>query len=113
MSRLDWAAGFLEGEGSFYSNRRNQRGGYYDPTVTAAQVSPECLHKLQAAFGGSVNGHKRPEPNRRTLYQWRLTGKRAILLMRELYPLMSEHRREQIDRVLENARADSRYIELF
>jgi hypothetical protein len=90
---LAWTAGFLEGEGSFYLNRGN-------PVVKAKQVQQEPLARLQAAHGGSMNRYQRTDTDgylRQPIHEWVLTGRRALLLMERLRPLMSPRRRLQID----------------
>jgi hypothetical protein len=107
MGDLDWAAGFLEGEGSFLLN--NNRGRPAVPTVKATQTDEECLKRLQTLFGGSVCQDDRTKPGRDTdgysrkmQYEWRISGQRALDFMRTIYPLMSARRQEQIDRVRES-----------
>ncbi len=105
---LAWAAGFLEGEGSFYANN-SVRWPRPVPTVKATQVDRECLERLKTLYGGSVSTDDRTKPGRDTdgctrkvQYEWRISGRRAVDFMQVVYPLMSARRREQIDRVLEN-----------
>lgn len=93
---LEWAAGFLEGEGSFLynHNRKTLSNGRKKDTgtqeVSATQVhTSEPLNKLQALFGGTVRGE-----------DWRVTGPRARGVMMTLYPLVSSRRKEQIRRAL-------------
>lgn len=47
LVQLGWAAGFLEGEGSFTN------GG--SPCVSAGQVQREPLERLSALFGGRIS----------------------------------------------------------
>lgn len=93
---IAWAAGFLEGEGSFLRNK-----GY--AVVHATQKDREMLDKLQRHFGGSIcmnNGPSRRASGRCPLWQWRLFGKNAETLMIGVMPYMSTRRRETIREAL-------------
>jgi hypothetical protein len=94
---LAWAAGFLEGEGSFF---RQSRG---DIVVKATQVDRESLDRLSKLFAGSVtyDSRVRDRGTRQPQWQWRLDGRRAVELMFILFPLMTERRQEQITKALE------------
>ncbi len=82
-TELAWAAGFIEGEGSF---------GYQATSIIRAkQVSThEPLEKLVRLFGGGIS-----------VDSWQLCGGAAVFVMFQLYPLMSKRRQEQIARVFE------------
>jgi hypothetical protein len=86
---IAWAAGFLEGEGYFYSRAR--------VSIRAAQVQLEPLEKMRSILGGKVNGPYQPkQPNHRPFYDWQLNGHHAIAAMMTLYTLMSPKRKEAI-----------------
>ena len=91
---IAWAAGFLEGEGSFGRNKGLAR-------VKATQVDREPLKRLQALFGGSIctdDGVRRRKGYRRkqVLLYWSLTNLRAETLMLQLLPHMSARRHATI-----------------
>lgn len=79
---LEWAAGFLEGEGSFIKAAGTQR-------VSAFQNSLEPLLKLKSFFGGTIS----PQ---RVGNQWQIAGARARGVMMTLFSLLSERRKVQI-----------------
>ena len=87
---LAWAAGFLEGEGSFSkgSNR-----------VSASQCQREPLDRLAEMFGGTVRERKdrteRPW-HQQQIHQWDVSGSRARGVMMTIYLFMSPRRRSQI-----------------
>jgi len=89
---LAWAAGFLEGEGSFSGRSR----------VSASQVQREPLDRLASLFGGTVRERKdrtsRPW-HQQQLHQWDVSGARARGVMLTLYPMMSQRRQQQIHQV--------------
>ena len=89
--RLEWAAGFLEGEGYFGNEGRSER-------VHAAQTSLEPLERLQSYFGGSIGltRWKPAKPSHNITYAWRIFGARARGVMMTLLPLMSTRRQQQI-----------------
>jgi hypothetical protein len=89
QSTLGWAAGFLEGEGSFTKNRRS-------PTVNAVQVNREPLVLLLNLFGGSLLGPYKNKGNRQGYHEWRVCGDRALGVMLTMYPILSERRRAQV-----------------
>ena len=94
MLNLYWAAGFIEGEGSFILNR----GSCY---IAVHQKQREPLERLLAWFGGIIR--QRPTDKRwpNSLYHdWRAAGVRARGIMMTLYQLMSPRRQEQIRRAL-------------
>jgi DNA-directed RNA polymerase subunit RPC12/RpoP len=82
-----WAAGFLEGEGTF--------GRSTTEVVAAGQKQRWPLDRLRAAFGGSVKRHRNT-----SYYDWRVTGARARGLMMSLYGMLSPRRQEQVLRAL-------------
>jgi hypothetical protein len=94
---LSWAAGFLEGEGSFYRS-----GGVL--FVEASQVNREPIDKLQGLFGGCIyesDASNRPSVVKRGMkvqpqFRWRITGEKTIIFMLRIFRLMSAKRRDQI-----------------
>jgi hypothetical protein len=96
---LYWAAGFLEGEGSFIHNG--------SPRLYANQTNTrEPLERLQKIFGGSVmltnNENQRSRGrNSKDCWAWQVYSSQAVVAMIRLYPLMSIRRQEQIGIVLE------------
>lgn len=80
-------AGFYEGEGSATPTKAGA------VVVQMPQKDPENLYKGRALFGGSV----RPVKGR-DIFAWLITGDRARLFLQSIYPLLSNRRKEQIDR---------------
>lgn len=89
-----WAAGFMEGEGSFYCN--NGAG-----IVTAAQVQREPLDRLQVLFGGIIRQRQTKGFSEKPIWVWTLPSHRSIEVMMTLYVLMSPKRKKQIATALE------------
>lgn len=84
---IAWAAGFLEGEGSF-GCRRSKRGAY--PSVTAPQVNKDPLLRLLAIFGGQIGW-------RESIHVWYVSGERARWVVSLVYEHLSEKRKAQAD----------------
>lgn len=88
---LEWAAGFLEGEGCF-SSRNSEK-------VQVAQVSSEPLSRLKKIFGGHIN-YLPGRGNSRDYFTWSVSGSRARGVMLTLYSLLSGRRQRQIETAL-------------
>lgn len=86
---LLWAAGFLEGEGSFTYHGRTLR-------IEAEQNEREPLDRLREMFGGWTISRPRP----RMTHRWYAGGARARGVMMTLYSLMFTRRRKQIAEAL-------------
>jgi hypothetical protein len=95
---LGWAAGFLEGEGSFPGGKECSPS-----TVSAVQKEAEPLKRLQHMFGGRV--FWRPDGGTYGAHVWYVNGPTARGLMMTLYSLMSPRRREQISESITKWRA--------
>jgi len=91
---LEWAAGFLEGEGSFQHVHRSE-------VVSAGQVAKEPLTKLQDIFGGTLSWIERQQPHHNDQWRWKVSGARARGIMMTLYALLSSRRQEQIREALQ------------
>lgn len=93
---LYWAAGFLDGEGSFTGNKK--RGGV---VVQATQKDTWALEKLKALFGGHIYSIKNKGFSGRDMFLWALQSRRAMGVMFTLYSLLSPYRRQQIEEATE------------
>lgn len=104
---LQWAAGFLEGEGSFcrYANRTGSDRGEGNQRVSASQKHRECLDRLSRLFGGRVNsieqkGHTVKGIPYGLIHHWQVNGALARGVMMTLFGLLSGWRQAQIKRAL-------------
>lgn len=95
VTDLHWAAGFLEGEGSFQG-----AGSSRTQKVSANQVNREPVDRLLAMFGGSVRPVKVRPPAQKQ-WSWMVCGSRARGVMLTLYRLLSCRRQEQVRHALE------------
>ena len=118
ISEIKWAAGFLEGEGSFTWCGGNSQN------VRASNKNKEPLQHLQNIFGGSIhfyekiftntfsnyNGrnwqnyttkcHKKPIKIKNFIWIWLASGSRARGIMMTVYSFMSDRRKQQIKKAL-------------
>lgn len=95
---IAWAAGFLEGEGSFH--RWKNKGRDY-ARIKVSQVDREPLERLRELFDGPIcldGGPRRARdnPGRQTMWYWSLTGHRAEKVLLAVQPYMSARRKVQI-----------------
>lgn len=86
---LAWAAGFLEGEGSFQKSNGTQG-------VCASQVQRDPLERLQNLLGGQIYVVREADSRNQRVYRWAVSGARARGIMMTLFTFMSPRRREQI-----------------
>ena len=103
-NELFWAAGFLEGEGSFSSvyHQGNSRSASF--IVNASQKVMDTLVMLQCFFGGNIRLVKRGANNflpSSEIYEWTVNGGRARGVAMTLYSLMSPRRKLQIRKMLD------------
>ncbi len=94
---ISWAAGFIEGEGSFRGGTWKQGG----MAITVAQCEIEPLQKLKGMFGGSITGPRpgkglRPKP----IYYWGIYGQRAAAVAMTIYTFLFSKRRAQAENLI-------------
>ena len=99
-AELYWAAGFMEGEGSFGAYRSNTANCVLRTTVS--QVQREPLERLQKMFGGNISVIKRIKErrNRQDIFQLYWIGSKSAAIMMTLFDLMSPKRKDQIETAL-------------
>lgn len=101
---IGWAAGFLEGEGSFTGRPIGRR----EYRVNATQIIREPLEQLQRLFGGRIITRPHSTWGKEPIYEWAAFGGRARGIMLTLYAMLSERRRAQIRRTFDRADAIER-----
>lgn len=88
---IAWAAGFIEGEGSFKKHARSYR-------IVCGQNDREPLDRLSALFGGSIRlQHRMYRGEPRPIFVWEVYGEKAGRAIDLIYPFLSARRREQAD----------------
>lgn len=92
LAVLAWAAGFYEGEG--YPRTRKRNNGVSIDGAVIAQVNKEPLERLLHYWGGKIfSGHRKDKPH---VHQWCAFGNRGRTFLSDIYPLLSERRRNQL-----------------
>ena len=99
---LYWAAGFIEGEGSFahYADFK----GCQSHHVSAVQVQREPLERLLSIFGGRIALNRKQSEKWQQTSTWRVSGGRARGVAMTLYPILSPRRQSQVRKMLSDGR---------
>ena len=105
IAAIAWAAGFLEGEGTF-TGYIVKNGNHLRTNIQAAQVQLEPLLVLQKLFGGHIWYDKKinqimDHPNYSPAYRWTLGGPKGRGLMMTIFYFMSPKRKQQIKGALQ------------
>lgn len=96
-----WAAGLLEGEGSFQlQTGKSLRTGKHRPLVTCQMTDKDVLEKLQQIFGGAIYDTKHRVAHHKRSWLWSVSGDLAAEVMRAVRPYMGERRSKAIDAAL-------------
>ena len=100
MERHDlyWLAGLLEGEGSF---RRPPPCEAKYPRITLQMTDLDVVQRVAALFEiNYIYTQKYSREDWKTSYSTLVKGKRAVHIMNQLYPLMGERRKQQIENAI-------------
>lgn len=86
---LAWAAGFIDGEGCLLIQSAKRNGvRYYWIMVSAPQVNPEPLIKLQTIFGGAIH-HRAARPAKwADIYEWHIGNRQAASMLHRVLPYL-------------------------
>lgn len=90
---IGWAAGFIEGEGSFKKIKTT-------PRIEASQVNREPVLRLQRLFGGSLKHYHNHKPTWCHIWHWYVNGARALECLDKIFPLLSKKRKKQARKIL-------------
>ena len=92
---LAWAAGFIEGEGTFTTCDRGPRTNLL-LKLSVTQVQREPLDRLARYFGGRIRCVDDGRPGCLPRHEWYVTGARARGVTMTLYAWLSPRRRMQV-----------------
>lgn len=95
---LYWLAGLLEGEGSF---RKPAPSAPNQPIISVQMTDQDVIERVAACFGTKAKFIRSKHERHKDSYVAIVRGRRAVEMMRLLYPLMSNRRRQQIDSALD------------
>jgi len=90
-----WVVGIIEGEGSpTVCNGR--------PRVACNMCDKDTIERLQTLVPAQANIYHYPgrRGNHKDTYHWVYEGKKALLLMMDLFPYLSQRRQQQIQEIV-------------
>jgi len=96
-TELYWLAGLLEGEGSFCCGPPSKPNS---PYICVEMCDEDVVSRIARLFGMAYHPIKPRKSNHKISYGTRLTGSKAMSLMKSLRSMMSVRRQDQIDRAL-------------
>jgi hypothetical protein len=82
-----YTAGIIDGEGSI-SLTKNRKSRWPSPQVSVSSNDRELLEWLRERFGGSIIIKKPRQLTHSVSYNWKLTDRRALLLLQLVYPYL-------------------------
>lgn len=91
-----WAAGLLEGEGTFVEKNN------HSVNVSCHMTDLDVLEKLKSIFGGSIYLTTKRKDHWKQAWVWSMNGKDAIKVMTTIRPYMMSRRSQRIDDLVEN-----------
>ncbi len=91
---IAWAAGLLEGEGSFYL--RNDATA----KIQCGMTDLDVLEKLQGIFGGKIYKQKIVNDKWKQVWVWNLEGPKAFSAMLEIRPFLLKRRASKVDEII-------------
>jgi len=91
-----WAAGLLEGEGSFFTKTNG-----HTPIVSCQMTDLDVLDSLHSLFGGNLRSYDKRESHHKQSWTWSISGDKAINLLEKILPYMHQRRTEKIHTIIE------------
>jgi len=85
-----YAAGFLDGEGCFYSSDQGKI------CISCSNTDPEPIHWLHENFGGSLHISKARKRNHRDCYTWQVVSRDAQNVCSKLAPYLKQKSRQAL-----------------
>lgn len=105
-SDLNWLAGYLEGEGCFriqlyhYKKRPNTTGA---PTIIVQATDEDVISRAAVLMDCIYKENNRKTCAGKTVWSAAIYGEKALLLMKQLLPLMGIRRQKKIKEVIKIA----------
>ena len=87
---LSYAAGLIDGEGSFCLSKDRKTSKFRHPTVQLSSTSYELLEFMKSLFGGCICSHKTYKPNHKKHWSWKVADTRAVEVSQILLPYLRE-----------------------
>jgi len=92
-----WLSGLLEGEGSFLKTSPSESN---KPKISIQMTDLDIIQRVANLFGVSATYIKSRNPKHKDSYSAKVTGLKAVELMKRLYPFMGSRRKQQIEAAL-------------
>ena len=101
---IAWLAGILEGEGSFFidNQKRKLANGDYKtyptPTLQVNMSDEDVIARVSQIVDKNytvIDWHHRQNPEHKIQYRVKLTGEKALIVMRNIYEFMGERRQQK------------------
>lgn len=91
-----WIIGLLEGEASFCNHKKTC------PHIDIEMTDKDTLDKLRSLLidYNDCEIRTRTRNGNKPTFRYRINGKKAVLLMVDLYPFMSERRKHRIQEII-------------
>src|SRR5688500_16497234 len=98
IDTLYWLAGLLEGEGFFDlpSGKSNPL-----PGIRVGMSDEDIISRVAKVFGANYSLKKPKVEHWSTIYTTYIYGVQAYKLMKMIYPMMGERRKQRLDRLFE------------
>lgn len=87
---LVYLAGFLDGEGCFWINKRDTVG------ISCTNTYKPVIDWLHSTYGGTVHIDKPKKSNHRVTYTWQLVSNPAVELIRHFSPYLKEKQKQAL-----------------
>lgn len=88
QTKLAYAAGILDGEGSILLSKERAASRFRYPRVTVASTSIEILEAMYNLFGGCICTHKTYQKHHKKNWSWRADNTAAIEVLKLLLPYL-------------------------
>ena len=93
-----WLAGLYEGEGSFI---KGPPSNPHTPRVSLQMTDEDVMEKAASLLGTTYSKCKRRKPkHHKESFIVMLRGQNAVDFMRQIYPLMSKRRKQQMQKAI-------------
>lgn len=108
FDETSWLAGLLEGEGSFMIGPPSSPNR---PCISIQMTDEDVIMRVSRIFGVKPLKLQRGiEKGWKPSCMIHLRGKRAIELMRIVFPYMGNRRKKQIERAIQSYKPDNRFL---
>jgi hypothetical protein len=110
---LAWLAGLLEGEASFSLQHYHHGGSlwYLLPSIEVKMTDRDVICRVGGLLGGGqqrVRSFRPKKASWKRVFIWRVNGRRAVHVMKQLLPHMGKRRSKRISQLVADYERDHR-----